>query len=159
MQGVGMQGVGRREQRLQLIWFGHAFRISPVFWLAGRQFYGSASASGWLAGSFLAGARQPNARVHLQVMRILLPDGARTPFSHDDLAASWLQVQSQAEMAEQQRARLADLDASLKQWEQRCSELRAASAAAEARTIEAQSELSKANANVDQLAVTTGSLK
>lgn len=63
------------------------------------------------------------------------------------------QATAQAEIIEQQKARLRDLEAAAKQWEARCSDLREAAAAHEARAKEAAGEVLKGNQIIEKLTV------
>ncbi|KXZ47486.1 hypothetical protein GPECTOR_35g924 [Gonium pectorale] len=60
-------------------------------------------------------------------------------------------VQSQADVVEQQRGRLRDMESAMRQSEQRCTDLRDATAAAEARAKEAQAEIMKGNQIIEKL--------
>lgn len=63
------------------------------------------------------------------------------------------QTQTQAEVAEQQRGRLRDMEAALRQLESRCTDLREAGAASDARGKEAQAEVLKGNQIIEKLTV------
>lgn len=73
-------------------------------------------------------------------------------FVHTCLSVS-LQCQSQGDVAEQQRGRLRDLEAAMRQAEARTADLREAAASAEARAKETAAELHKANAVIEKLTV------
>ncbi|GIL47125.1 hypothetical protein Vafri_4030 [Volvox africanus] len=60
-------------------------------------------------------------------------------------------TQSQADVVEQQRGRLRDMEGAMRQVEQRCADLREAVAAAEARGKEAQAEVLKGNQIIEKL--------
>lgn len=66
------------------------------------------------------------------------------------------QATSQQQVIQQQQARLADLEASAKQWEARCSDLRDMAAGHEARAREAASEVLKGNQIIERLQVRGG---
>jgi spindle assembly abnormal protein 6 len=63
------------------------------------------------------------------------------------------QAQSQADVVEQQRNRLRDMEMAMRQGDQRCTDLRDALAAAEARGKEAQAEVLKGNQIIEKLSV------
>lgn len=56
-------------------------------------------------------------------------------------------------MIEQQRGRLRDMEAALRQTEQRCADLRDTLASAEGRAKEAQAEVLKGNQAIEKLTV------
>ncbi|GLC45099.1 hypothetical protein PLESTB_001468100 [Pleodorina starrii] len=60
-------------------------------------------------------------------------------------------AQSQADVMEQQRGRVRDMESAMRQAEQRCADLRDAVAAAEARGKEAQAEVLKGNQIIEKL--------
>jgi hypothetical protein len=64
-----------------------------------------------------------------------------------------VQASSQQQVIQQQQARLADLEASARQWEARCSDLRDMAAGHEARAREAASEVLKGNQIIERLQV------
>lgn len=66
-----------------------------------------------------------------------------------------LQATSQAALVEQQQARLADLESSVRQWESRCADLRDLVAGHEARCKEAAAEVMKGNDIIEKLQVLT----
>jgi hypothetical protein len=66
-----------------------------------------------------------------------------------------LQATSQAALVEQQQARLADLESSVRQWESRCADLRDLVAGHEARCKEAAAEVMKGNDIIEKLQVCT----
>lgn len=63
---------------------------------------------------------------------------------------------SQADVIEQARSRLRDLEAAARQWEARCSDLRDSAAAADVRAKDAQAEVLKGNAIIEKLSVSAG---
>lgn len=67
-----------------------------------------------------------------------------------------MQLQAQNEVIEQQRGRIRDLESSVRQLEERCSDLRGVAAGHEARAKEAAQEVAKANQAVERLEVRRG---
>ena len=63
------------------------------------------------------------------------------------------QSQSQAEVVEQQKGRLRDLEAAMRQLDSRCTDLRDVAVAADARGKEAQAEVLKGNQIIEKLTV------
>lgn len=62
---------------------------------------------------------------------------------------------SQADVIEQARSRLKDLEAAQRQLESRCADLRDASAAADTRAKDTQTEVLKGNAIIEKLSVSS----
>jgi hypothetical protein len=68
-------------------------------------------------------------------------------------AASCMQSSSQSQLLAQQQARLSDLEGSVRQWEERCADLRDLVAGHEGRCKEATAEVMKGNEVIEKLQV------
>ncbi|MEW5299491.1 MAG: hypothetical protein WDW36_002505 [Sanguina aurantia] len=87
---------------------------------------------------------------------LLVTEKHERDISLNEAKARWMSLEekvlSQAEVVEQQRSRIRDLDAAVKTWEERCADLRLTSSGHDARAKEATAEVVKGNGIIEKLA-------